>query len=171
MTELDRKFLSQLCNELEATSPGVVAGFEGFVTSHLGDAGDGFLVVEVFNVSPDKADDVLQFAEARARTYFDQGGGIISFGVWTQEETQTHFKQDVEAIRLCHTPAWVDVSTVSYSVGTTEEHVELKRLLCGGDAAESFWHGPDYVLCGRHLELPDLTSTTSAANTNLRKAA
>lgn len=99
MTEQEREFVLGLCSKLEEHFPGVMATFEGFITPWLGGEDDGFLTIEVFNVSEDDMEAVLCLAEDLARTRLAGEGSFITFSLWTPEETQEHFLEDVAAVR------------------------------------------------------------------------
>ncbi len=112
------RHLSEICAALEAQFHGIVAAFEGFVTSYLGGPRDGFPVIEVFRVPPERAEEVLGFAEPLARGYFDSYGAIISFGLWTPDETQALFVADLASIEQQRKPQWVMANLTSRDMPT-----------------------------------------------------
>ena len=91
----DRDFMRRLCRELDARFPGVKAAFEEFLSPDLGGERDGFLVVEVFNVPQAESEAVLEAAEAMAYDHLLAGGAFITLSLWTPEETQQHFAEEV----------------------------------------------------------------------------
>ncbi len=100
MTPDDRKFMMTLCGKLEAAFASISAGFEGFVSPHLGGERDGFLVVEVFNVPEEQMEEVLGFGERLAYDHLMAGGGFVTLSPWTPEETRQHFPNDLLRINL-----------------------------------------------------------------------
>jgi hypothetical protein len=98
--------LSRICVELERLFPGTVAAFSDFVTSYLGGPRDGFDVIEIFRVAEEQVEDVLVAAEKLARDHFDRYGVIIAPGIWTQEETDAFFMDDLRSIEHRRKPAW-----------------------------------------------------------------
>ena len=116
MTQDEREFLSELCAELQRRFPGVIAAFEDFVSGELGGPRDGYLVVEILNVPDDKLERLSAARGELTFDYFDHGGRPVIFGLWTCEETEAHFIDDVTCIMqaraqlLQHAPglAWRD---------------------------------------------------------------
>ena len=98
MTQEEQEFLSGLCAELERTFRGVTAAFEDFVSGGLGGPRDGYLIVEIFNVPEDKLEDLSRARNELTFDYFDHGGRPVIFGLWTCEETEAHFADDVACI-------------------------------------------------------------------------
>ena len=98
MTDRDRFFLAKLCTELNQRFPGVSAGFEGFVSLYLGGERDGFLLVEVFNVPENQMESVLKFGESLTHDHVMAGGAFVTLNLWTPEETQESFQDDLLAL-------------------------------------------------------------------------
>lgn len=153
------RFLSEICGKLEARFPGTVAAFEGFVTSYLGGPRDGFPVIEVFRVAPERAEEVLNFAEPLARGYFDSYGAIISFGLWTPEETDALFIADLTSIEQQRKPGWVQSDITSRDKPTT---MQLSLSASYPASHHRLSSGDDWV----HSSVD-----ASASDSNLLKAA
>lgn len=98
MTDRDRLFLANLCTELNRRFPGVSAGFEGFVSPYLGGDCDGFLLVEIFNVPENQMESVLKFGESLTRAHLMAGGAFVTLNLWTPEDTQASFQDDLLAL-------------------------------------------------------------------------
>jgi len=126
MTHGDRQFLTNISAFLEREFPGVTAGFGDFVTSYLGGEHGGFLFVEVFNVAERDMEDVLRAAEERAFEHLGQGGGLVTFRLWSPEQTAQYFQDDVAA-----------VSFVRISEGPAATTEGLEVVICS--AAETEW--------------------------------
>ena len=91
----DRDFLGDMVLEIEERFPSVMAGFDGFTEAFLGREQDGFLSVEVFNVSEESYEEVLSFCEGKAKKHFLNGGAFVVFNLWSVEETDEHFRRTV----------------------------------------------------------------------------
>jgi hypothetical protein len=96
----DRDFLRAMVLEIEGRFPSVMAGFDGFTEAFLGGEQDGFLSVEVFNVSEESYEELLGFCEGKAKRHFLNGGAFVVFNLWSEEETHLHFQHIVSRILL-----------------------------------------------------------------------
>jgi hypothetical protein len=109
----------------------VTAAFEGFLTRDLGNDRDGFLVVEVFNVPEDRMEEVLRAGEALALEHLMKGGGFVTFSLWSPEETQGYFPQDVATVRTQRFANLVLEETLARwvsSPGSEPQHTVLENI-------------------------------------------
>ena len=115
------KPLDRLCQELERAFPEVLAAIDGFRTPFLGGTRDGFRVVEVFNVTDTKAEEILSFAERLASRHFDETGELLTFSVWDCQQTRELFEEDVLAIEMSRVRLSVDTREVAATCCTRQE--------------------------------------------------
>ncbi len=135
MTEEDRRFLTRLCAQLEEHFPNVIAGFEGFAHSYLGGERDGFLAIEVFNVTVGQADELQRMEEDLTEKHFLGGGALVAVSTWTPEETREHFAADVAILGVAR-----DTGFVVAEVHIDEADKELFRAaVAEGRVEEIVW--------------------------------
>ncbi len=139
----DRGFLNRTCQLLEARHPGVLAGFEDFETSYLGGPRDGFLVVEVFNVADHFAEELLAYGENLASKYFDEGGRLVSFNLWTPEETRDYFGRDILRMQMNRVYRRTVTETVHMAVGSSRSLFATSCEFPMGRQEECSWTAVD----------------------------
>jgi hypothetical protein len=109
MTSEERVKLSSIADAVTARFPGVYVAYEDFANLALDFSQDGILSLYVFNVPERLYDAVYQFIY----NLIDRGRGTmngrIAFSIWTPEQTQESFSDEIA--RLVASDGWAELVT------------------------------------------------------------